>query len=83
MSNDKIDEEKSISNDFTLFSENIYFVISSLWNKREEHVNTDYSMTGWMLCVIPHIREYVFKNSQNKHWRRANSANSKRFNVVF
>ena len=43
------------------------FVISKLWNKREEHINTDYSVTGRMLCVIPHIREEVFKNAQNKH----------------
>ena len=37
------------------------FIISKLWNKREEHINTNYDVTGWMLCVIPHIREDVFK----------------------
>ena len=61
MSNDKSDEEESISNNLTLYSENICFVISSLCKKREEHINTDYAVTGWMLCVIPHIRENVFK----------------------
>ena len=30
-------------------------------------------MTGWMLCVIPHIREYVFKNEQNKHHIQVNN----------
>ena len=44
-----------------MYSENICFVISNLWNKREEHINTDYAVTGWMLCVIPHISEDVFK----------------------
>ena len=59
------DEEESISNDFTLYSENICFVISKLWNKSEEHINTNYVVTGWMLCVISHIRKDLFKNAQN------------------
>ena len=36
-------------------------VISNLWNEREKHINTNYAVTGWMLCVIPHIRGDVFK----------------------
>ena len=24
-------------------------------------------MTGWILCLIPHIRDAFFKSSQNKH----------------
>ena len=67
MYDDESDEEESISKNLTLYSENICFVISRLWNKREEHINTDYAVTGWMLCVIPRIREDVFKNAQNKH----------------
>ena len=59
---DESDEEESISNDYTLYSENICFVISILWNEREKHINNDYAVTGWMLCVIPHIRIDVFKN---------------------
>ena len=43
------------------------FFVSILWNKSEEHINTDYSVTGWMLCVILHIREDFSKNRQNKH----------------
>ena len=30
-------------------------------------------MTGWMLCVITHIREDVFKNAQNKHHIQVNT----------
>ena len=59
-SDDGSDEEQPISNDCTLYADNICFVISSLWNEREKHINTDYAVTGWMLCVIPHIREYLF-----------------------
>ena len=73
MSDDKIDEEESISNDFTLYSENICFVIYSLWYEREKHINNNYAVTCWMLCVIPHIREDVFKNAQNKHHIQVNN----------
>ena len=73
MSDDESDEEESISNYFTLYSKNICSVISSSWNEREKHINTDYAVTGWMLCVIPHIREYVFKNAQNKHHIQLNN----------
>ena len=56
-----------------MYSENICFVISSLRNKWEEHINTDYAVTGCMLCVIPHIRSDVFKNAQNKHHIQVNN----------
>ena len=54
-SDDEIDEEESISNDCTLYSDNICFVISSSWNERDKYINTDYAVNGWMLCVITHI----------------------------
>ena len=55
MSDDESGEEEPTSMDSILYYENICFVICSLWNKREEHINTYYSVTGWMLCVIPHL----------------------------
>ena len=73
MSDEKSDEEESISNDCNLYYENIFFLISSLWNEREKHINTDYSVTGGMLCVIPHIGEDVFKNAQNKNHIQVNN----------
>ena len=51
----------------------IFFVISSLWNDREKKINIDYAVTGWMLFIIPHIREDVFKNAQNKHHIQVNN----------
>ena len=30
-------------------------------------------MTGWVLCVIPHNREDIFKNAQNKHHIQVNN----------
>ena len=50
------DEEESISNYCNLYSENICFDVSSLWNEREKHINTDYAVTDWVLCVITRIR---------------------------
>ena len=66
-SDNKIDEEDSISNYCTLYSDNICFVVSNLWNEREKRINTNYAVTGCMLCLIPHITEHVFKNAQNNH----------------
>ena len=54
-SDDESDEEQLISNDCTVYSENICFVVSKLWNEREKHTNTEYAVTGWMLCVITRI----------------------------
>ena len=62
-SDDKSDEDEPTvptSKDSMLYSENICYFISNLWNKGEEHINTDYAVTDWMSCVIPHSREDVF-----------------------
>ena len=73
MSDDESYEEESISDYFTLYSEDICFVVSSFYNEREKNINTDYAIIGWMLCVIPHIREDVLKNEQNKHHIQVNN----------
>ena len=31
--------------------------VCKLWQKRQIHINTDFSVTRLMLCVIPHIRK--------------------------
>ena len=72
MSDDESDEAESISKYITLYYEKICFVISSLWKEREKYINTGYAVTGCMLCVIPHIREDVFKNAQNTHHIQVN-----------
>ena len=60
MSDDESNKEESSSNGYTGFSDNVCLVISKLWNEREKHINTDYAVTGWVLCVIPHIRDDVY-----------------------
>ena len=72
---DKSDEYEAISNenDCNLYSDNISFVIWKLWNEREKIINTDYAVTGWMLCAIPHIKVDIFKNQQNNHHIQLNT----------
>ena len=38
-------------------------VIINFRYKREVHINTNYAITGWMLCVITHICKNVNDNS--------------------
>ena len=45
----------------------------NLWQKRQLHINTDFEVTGWMLCVIPHIRKYAKDNSDRKHRKQVNN----------
>ena len=72
-SDDKIDEEESISKYCTLFSENIFFFILSLWNQRKKHINNYYAVTVSMLCVVNHIGYDVFKNEQNNYHIQVNT----------
>ena len=44
-----------------------------MWNERDKHINTAYDVTGWMLCVINHIREDVLKREQNNHHIQLNT----------
>ena len=73
MSYDKIDESESSLDDYTNYSENICFVISYFWNKREKYINTNYAMTGWILCAIPLIRENGFKIPNRNHMNKVNN----------
>ena len=50
-----------------------------MWNRSKKNINKDYATTGWMLFVIPHIREDVFKNEQNKHHIQVNTV----INILF
>ena len=48
-------------------------VISKFRIKIEKYINTDYAVTAWMLCVIPHIKEDVFKNSNRNNMIKDNT----------
>ena len=37
------------------------------------HINTDFVVTGWMLCVIPHILKYAKYHSDSDHRKQCNN----------
>ena len=43
------------------------FSVCKLWQKRQLHINTDSEVTGWMLCVIPHICKNAKYHSDSDH----------------
>ena len=48
-------------------SESMNDFICYYWGEREIHINTDYDLNGWILCVITHIRKYVIDDSNGNH----------------
>ena len=55
MSDDESDEEESLTNNYTYYSENICSITQNLWIERGKLINNDYAVTGKMLRVITHI----------------------------
>ena len=47
--------------------------VYNLWQKRQLHINTDFAVTGWMICVIPHIRIDAKYHSDRNHRRQFNN----------
>ena len=55
-------------------------LVCNLWQKKQIHINTDFSVTGWMLCVIIHIRKDVKDNSDSDHRNQVNNFIKTSFN---
>ena len=51
----------------------------NLWQKRKLHINTDFAVTGWMLCVIPRIRIDAKDNSDRNHRKQVNNVRKRLF----
>ena len=71
-------EEYNIDNDDPeiIYSDMLKILTSSvykLWHKRQIHTNTDFSVNGWMLCVIPHIRKDAKYHSDSGHRKQVNN----------
>ena len=47
--------------------------VCKLWQKIQLHINADYAVTGWMLCVIPHIRKDAKDHSDSDHRKQVNN----------
>ena len=50
--------------------------------ERQIHINTDFTVTGWMLCVIPHILKDAEDHSDSDHKKLVNNVISKLFHEV-
>ena len=64
------DDPESIDSDML---ESLSFSVCKLWQKRQLHINTDFAVTGWMLCVIPHIRKDAKDHSDSDHRKQVNN----------
>ena len=54
-------------------SESMSSLIWNYWENWEEQINNDYSVTRCMLCVMPHIYEYVLVNANGEHMKQFNT----------
>ena len=64
------DDPESIDSD-TL--ESLSFSVCKLWKNIQLHINTDFSVTGWMICVITHIHKYSKYHSDSDHRKQVNN----------
>ena len=64
------DDLDSIDSDML---ESLSFSVCKLWQKRQLHINTDFAVTGWMLCVITHIRKDAKYHSDSDHRKKVNN----------
>ena len=53
--------------------ESLSTIVCNLWQKRQLHINADFAVTGWMLCVIPHIHMDAKDHSDRNHRKQVNN----------
>ena len=53
--------------------ESLSYLECNFWEKSQLHTNTDFSVTGWMLCVIPHIHKDAKDHSDSDHRKQVNN----------
>ena len=81
---DTEDEEENIDTDDPDTSdsdmlESLSSSVCNLWQKIQLHINTDFAVTGWMICVIPHIHKYAKDHSDRNHRKQVNNVIKKLF----
>ena len=47
--------------------------VCKLFHKIKYHINTDFEVIGWMLCVIPHIRKDAKVHSDSDQSKQVNN----------
>ena len=61
-------------------SESLSYPVCNYWENRELRINTNFSVTGWMLCVITHIRKYSSDHSDDDNGKQDNTVIKTFFN---
>ena len=69
---DNIDTDDPETSDSDML-ESLSFSVCKLWQKRQLYINTYFAVTGWMLCVIPHIRKDEKNHSYSDHRKKINN----------
>ena len=44
-----------------------------IWHKRQIHINTDFTVTGWMLCCFPQIHKDAKDNSDSDNRKQVSN----------
>ena len=70
------DDPESVDSDML---EILSFSVCKLWEKTQLHINTDFSVTRWMLCVIPHIHKDAKDHSDSDHRSQVNNVIKNKF----
>ena len=74
---ENIDSDGPESSDSDML-ESLSFSVCKLWQKRQLHINTDFAVTGWMLCFIFHIRKDSKYHSYSDHNKQVNNVINKK-----
>ena len=53
--------------------ERLSSLVCKLWQKRQIHINTDFTVTRWMLCVITHICKNAKDHSDSDNRKHVNN----------
>ena len=54
--------------------------VCKILQKRKIHINIDFTVTGWMICVIPHILKDAKYHTYSDHRKQGNNVIKKSFN---
>ena len=76
---DTDDQERSDSDMLEILSSLVF----SLWQKIKLHINNDFAVTGWMLCVIPKIFKDKKYHSYSDHRKQVKKVIKTLFHELF
>ena len=64
------DDPESIDSDILV---SLSYLLCNIWQKIQIHINTNFAVTGCVLCVIPHILKDAKYHSYSDHRKKFNN----------